>query len=67
MSVLWKLCIVLLCMGIPCSEAFPRYKDQIPNGYNVPHPCTDNVKWDGVGHINLSGGGPRNPFGEVSV
>ena len=47
---------------IVCCYAYPRFRDIIPNGYNVPNPCTHG-KWKGVGHEKEVGGGARNPFG----
>jgi len=43
--------------------SFPTYRNQIPNGFTVPDPCNPTQIWNGVGHWNQSGGGPRNPFG----
>ncbi|XP_063442573.1 uncharacterized protein LOC134722871, partial [Mytilus trossulus] len=42
---------------------YPSFQNNIPNGNNVDHPCQPNVKWQGVGHLEKEGGGPRNPFG----
>ena len=44
--------------------SFREFKLQIPNGDNVPNPCVENTKWNAPGHLNILGGGPRNPFGE---
>ncbi|XP_025104617.1 temptin-like [Pomacea canaliculata] len=52
----------LLCF-LPCVWSYKSYKDFIPNGVRVPHPCKNNYLWHGVGHINSQGGGSRNVFG----
>nr|KAG5696786.1 hypothetical protein BaRGS_012809 [Batillaria attramentaria] len=48
--------------------SYPKFKDAIPNGHNVPNPCKDKpgqeAVWGGVGHKNISGGGDLNPFGD---
>ena len=44
-------------------SGYPYFRDQIPNGKKVPHPCKPNYVWKGVGHENEMGGGDRNPFG----
>ncbi|XP_071155442.1 tyramine beta-hydroxylase-like isoform X1 [Mytilus edulis] len=51
----------LVCVGI--ATAYPNFKDIIPNGNGVPHPCKANYVWHGVGHNNPLGGGSRNQFG----
>lgn len=43
--------------------AYPYYQDRIPNGDEVYSPCNTTMKWKGVGHILIGGGGSRNPFG----
>ena len=45
-------------------DGYSHFRDLIPNGKNVPHPCRPNYIWKGVGHENQAGGGDRNPFGE---
>ncbi|CAG2247962.1 DBH [Mytilus edulis] len=51
----------LFCVGI--ATAYPNFKDILPNGNEVPHPCKANYLWHGVGHNNPLGGGSRNQFG----
>ncbi|XP_063446633.1 DBH-like monooxygenase protein 1 [Mytilus trossulus] len=51
----------LFCVGIV--TAYPNFKDILPNGNEVPHPCKANYVWHGVGHNNPLGGGSRNQFG----
>lgn len=51
----------LFCVGI--ATAYPNFKDILPNGNEVPHPCKANYVWHGVGHNNPLGGGSRNQFG----
>ena len=46
-----------------CITAYPNFKDALPNGNHVPHPCKVNYIWHGVGHHNPLGGGNRNKFG----
>ncbi|KAK3091526.1 hypothetical protein FSP39_020508 [Pinctada imbricata] len=46
--------------------AFPGYRSRIPNGMNVPNPCSNTSGvWKGVGHNVEGGGGPRNVFGKA--
>ena len=54
----------LWLLGISAVMSFRDFKLQIPNGDNVPNPCVENTKWNAPGHLNILGGGPRNPFGE---
>ncbi|XP_062584034.1 temptin-like [Saccostrea cucullata] len=43
----------------------PGYRLKIPNGINVPNPCTNVFGlWNGVGHNIANGGGSLNPFGQ---
>jgi hypothetical protein len=44
-------------------DGYSMYQTYIPNGLNVPNPCTMGAVWPGVGHQNTAGGGDRNPFG----
>ncbi|XP_052776591.1 dopamine beta-hydroxylase-like [Mya arenaria] len=53
--------MVLTIFPLVC--AYPRFKEAIPNGDNVPHPCNASTTWEGVGHTNPAGGGKRNQFG----
>ncbi|ESO92083.1 hypothetical protein LOTGIDRAFT_233329 [Lottia gigantea] len=57
------LLLFIVCSVITTVYGYGAYRDQIPNGNNVPHPCKPNYKWNGVGHKNVDGGGNRNPFG----
>ena len=59
-AVLFFLFYTLICHVI----CYPQYRDKIPNGMKVPHPCKKNSVWDGVGHLAWTGGGKRNPFGD---
>ena len=52
---------------LPFLNGLPTYRDRIPNGHNVPHPCIETSTWVGVGHWTMAGGGERNPFGIVST
>nr|KAI8748695.1 tyramine beta-hydroxylase-like [Biomphalaria glabrata] len=49
---------------IPSCLSYPSFQDQVPNGYNVRHPCIPNYRWPGLGHIHRNGGGARNVFGQ---
>lgn len=53
---------ILVCLLVGTCHSYPTYRDRIPNGYNVPHPCKDTI-WEGVGHENEGGAGIRNAFG----
>lgn len=47
---------------------FPWFRNDIPNGNNVPNPCAgQSGVWQGVGHDQEPGGGSRNPFGLVRI
>ena len=58
-------CLLLVqLLGLSCTAwAYNVYRDRIPNGHNVQHPCKTNTVWNGVGHISQQGGGDRNVFG----
>ena len=58
----WSVCV--LALWVPGGVTFSMYKEEIPNGDHVPHPCKANFIWHGVGHQNALGGGAKNPFGE---
>ncbi|XP_062622232.1 uncharacterized protein LOC134283766, partial [Saccostrea cucullata] len=53
----------LFLLVINCADGFGSFRDKIPNGRNVPHPCDPTTIWQGVGHEARGGGGQRNPFG----
>ena len=55
--------LLLVCATNHFVSAFNIYRDRIPNGHNVQHPCKTNTVWNGVGHISQQGGGDRNAFG----
>ncbi len=40
---------------------FCVHRAQIPNGLSVQF---NGLAWQGVGHLNAAGGGPRNAFGK---
>ncbi|XP_059160010.1 temptin-like [Physella acuta] len=54
--------VLVVCLTLTLADAYRRYQDLIPNGHNVPEPCSRNL-WPGVGHNNIQGGGQRNLFG----
>ncbi|XP_048241391.1 dopamine beta-hydroxylase-like isoform X1 [Haliotis rufescens] len=56
-----RISAVLVCVGL--ISGYVSYRDSIPNGRNVPHPCVSGEMWQGVGHSNPAGGGDRNQFG----
>ncbi|XP_061173636.1 DBH-like monooxygenase protein 2 homolog [Saccostrea echinata] len=45
------------------ADGYGTFRDKIPNGRKVPHPCDPTTIWGGVGHEAQGGGGQRNPFG----
>lgn len=55
--------LVTVMMGPSASDAFPEFRDRIPNGRSVPNPGIPGSVWAGVGHEAVGGGGARNPFG----
>ncbi|XP_067664198.1 dopamine beta-hydroxylase-like [Haliotis asinina] len=48
---------------IGVTYGYRGYRDRIPNGHNLSHPCVKGEVWQGVGHVNPAGGGARNQFG----
>ncbi|KAK6166896.1 hypothetical protein SNE40_023501 [Patella caerulea] len=54
----------LVILGVTCIQGFGTYRDKIPNGNRVPHPCKPNYIWNGVGHQKSVGDGYRNQFGK---
>ncbi|XP_052763811.1 dopamine beta-hydroxylase-like isoform X2 [Mya arenaria] len=44
-------------------SGYDYFRNDIPNGHTVPHPCNSAKTWDGVGHQTQEGGTARNPFG----
>lgn len=54
---------LLLFLRTVSVDAFPEFRDRIPNGQKVPNPTIPGSVWAGVGHENVGGGGARNPFG----
>ena len=61
MRILSIISSTMLYLDLVCS--WETFRDLIPNGYNLLHPCKKNTKWDGVGHKAFTGGGARNHFG----
>ncbi|XP_055862928.1 dopamine beta-hydroxylase-like isoform X2 [Biomphalaria glabrata] len=60
-SHLTRLVLTLL---LSCDvSGYFTFRDKIPNGHMVPHPCKPNTIWQGVGHFIDAGGKNRNPFG----
>ena len=57
--------LLFLVLALCVLEVVPysSFRDELPNGNNVPHPCKTNYIWRGVGHRNPLGGGDRNQFG----
>ncbi|KAH3716267.1 dopamine beta-hydroxylase-like isoform X2 [Dreissena polymorpha] len=53
----------LLATFVTLTSAYSSFRNSIPNGNNVRHPCNASLTWAGVGHENQGGGGARNPFG----
>ncbi|KAF5398359.1 Temptin [Paragonimus heterotremus] len=43
--------------------SYGNYREHIPNGHKVEHPCKPGEIIGGVGHVDMSGGGRRNNFG----
>ncbi len=54
--------LVTIATCVSNTKGYSYYRDRIPNGYSVPHPCKAG-SWNGVGHRNEAGAGTRNPFG----
>lgn len=53
----------MILLFVNWSEEYGSFRDKIPNGHKVPHPCNPSTIWNGVGHKAQGGGGERNPFG----
>lgn len=62
MSVFNNIFVVFILFFLDNVNSYGSYRDRIPNGYAVRHPCNGSP-WGGVGHIRQGGGGPRNKFG----
>jgi len=60
---MWKS-VSILSLCVAGALGFGNFRNEIPNGDHVPHPCKPNYIWHGVGHTNPAGGGARNPFGQ---
>lgn len=58
-----RSCLLLHCLQVNCILAFPFFRDEIPNGREVPNPGPQGGIWAGVGHLRAAGSGARNPFG----
>ncbi|XP_070174485.1 tyramine beta-hydroxylase-like [Littorina saxatilis] len=57
-------CTLSLLLAVSAlTSGFSNYRDRLPNGRAVPHPCKPNYLWHGVGHENALGGGVKNAFG----
>ncbi|XP_067661768.1 tyramine beta-hydroxylase-like [Haliotis asinina] len=56
-----RLTAFLTCLRV--IYGYGGYRDRIPNGHNLTHPCVRGEMWPGVGHVNPAGGGARNQFG----
>lgn len=64
---MFKLSVVyLLAVYINLTYGHGRFRLEIPNGYDVPHPCGGSVKWEAVGHMEPQYAPKKNAFGEVS-
>ena len=60
--------ILLIAILAATVLGFPWFRNDIPNGNNVPNPCAGQAGvWQGVGHDTEPGGGLRNPFGLVRI
>ncbi|XP_060580835.1 DBH-like monooxygenase protein 2 isoform X1 [Ruditapes philippinarum] len=55
--------VIILCILVSACTGYPYFKESIPNGNKVPHPCIKGLYWEGVGHENYKGSGIRNSFG----
>ncbi|XP_061173634.1 DBH-like monooxygenase protein 2 homolog [Saccostrea echinata] len=58
-----RKCSFLVLLVVNFADGYGSFRDKIPNGRNVPHPCDPTTTWGGVGHEAQGGGGKRNPFG----
>ncbi|KAK7475230.1 hypothetical protein BaRGS_00033534, partial [Batillaria attramentaria] len=58
------ICASVLLLLLPPVLGYRHFRNRIPNGNRVPHPCKPNALWEGVGHFQEVGAGHRNPFGE---
>lgn len=55
--------LLLASFAVYSVHSFAFYRDAIPNGHNVQHPCNNDKIWFGVGHHSDQGGNERNAFG----
>ena len=42
---------------------YMSFREEIPNGFNIPDPCSPGSIWNGVGHHSPEGKDDRNLFG----
>ena len=61
--ITWRTVSLALAL-VSTIHGFPSYRDEIPNGKLVVHPCNASLTWYGVGHVNAQGGGLNNQFGK---
>ena len=57
------LIVAVLVSVLYVVYSYPGYKDRVPNGGIISHPCFPGTVWDGLGHELVRGRGVRNPFG----
>ncbi|XP_052091653.1 temptin-like [Mytilus californianus] len=67
MKMMYPAHILALCIVIVNVCCYEKHQKLIPNGNNVPNPCSKNQKsiWRAVGHFNPDHGGVDiNSFGK---
>jgi len=60
--------VIFVCIvWIGLTYGYSRFRGEIPNGYNVKHPCRGGGTWDAVGHMSPQYTTRKNAFGQVSI
>ncbi|XP_065181006.1 DBH-like monooxygenase protein 2 [Sycon ciliatum] len=63
MARLLAVFVLAIFATLSCADGYAFYRTNIPNGFNVQHPCDPSKTWQGVGHHSDQGGNARNQFG----
>lgn len=57
--------LVLCTVWIGLTNGYSRFRYQIPNGFEVKHPCPGGGVWNAVGHMAPEYTPRKNAFGQV--
>lgn len=59
--------ILVIATWIGLTYGYSRFRAEIPNGYNVKHPCPGRGVWEAVGHMAPHYTSRKNIFGQVRI